>query len=162
MHNRQPVRFVHVVQLLVVSLLLYTVPAQAMDDTELGRLFTSPKERATLDKLRLAKPKKKQAVKAVQEEPEAEIPLRAFRYDGVVIRNNGASTAWVNGDALYHQGRTADGVGMEVSSDSGELNVSLPKGDRRLQMKAGERFDPVSSTVNHQLTPATEGHPDRR
>lgn len=132
-------------------LLQLPLPSAAADGDALGRLFTSPQERALLDKLRLAKPKPKVKRRQAQAAPQEDAPLRSFRFDGVVTRSGGASTAWVNGNKVYQQGSTRDGVALEVSPTEGELNVQLPRGGDSLEMKVGERFDPLSGRVKGPL-----------
>ncbi|HEX9181389.1 MAG TPA: hypothetical protein VF859_13390, partial [Burkholderiales bacterium] len=70
---------------LVVTALLAAAAAPAQAD-QLGRLFFTPEQRATLESLRL-----------VPATAAAATPTDRVSVDGIVQRSGGAATVWING-----------------------------------------------------------------
>src|SRR3954469_24034695 len=75
---------------LLLCLLLLAPTARAQ---EIGRLFFTPEQRASLDARRKARVPDKPAAAAVAASP-------TLRLDGYVKRSDGRSTVWVNGESL--------------------------------------------------------------
>jgi hypothetical protein len=74
----------------ILGLLLATLGAgSASLAADLGRLFYTPAQRAELEAAR--------ARNATQASPAAPAIVHPQRFDGVVIRSDGASTSWING-----------------------------------------------------------------
>src|SRR5581483_10127985 len=125
--------------LLVVT--LFSVGAAA---DPLGRLFTTPEERAQLQQLRtappvVAKPAPPPAPVAVQTPPE----VPPVTVNGVVVRSRGESTAWVNGKNTY------DG---DLSAD----NRADPRSSARRGLEAGPDLSPGNRAHHRSLRRAGE------
>ena len=74
----------------ILGLLLATLgAANASHAAGLGRLFYTPAQRTQLEAAR--------ARNVTQASPAAPAIARPQRFDGVVIRSDGASTSWING-----------------------------------------------------------------
>jgi citrate lyase beta subunit len=74
----------------ILGLLLATLAAgNASLAADLGRLFYTPTQRAQLEAAR--------ARNVTQARPAAAATAHPQRFDGVVIRSDGASTSWING-----------------------------------------------------------------
>lgn len=125
-------------------------PAAAADDG-LGRLFHTPAERALLDAAReavdlpadLPAPAAGSAV--IESAPLPARPPAPVTVNGVVQREHGPSTAWINGEA----GTRAELEAME----GGELRIGRGvielRGAQatRARVKPGQVFDPVQGRV---------------
>jgi len=119
----------------------------------LGRLFTTPEQRSTLDELRYqtqlerpeAEPEPK-AVARVEEEQPQEPGVSRLTVNGIVRRSRGPGTVWVNGALVERGGLTAEGLTVE---DAGGANVHirLPSGARTIALKPGQRIDVDSGAV---------------
>lgn len=137
-------------ELILFSLLLAAVaPLAAADD--LGRLFFTSSQRQALDNLRQQGPAEKKTPEIVIEvEPEITGPEKPERpvvggiyVNGLVYRENGKSTAWVNrantnqGD-LGHRYLDIDPgtIGPE------EVEILIPSADKKVKLKVGEFYDP--------------------
>jgi len=117
--------------LFLLAVALGAAEAQAQ---ELGRLFFTPEQRASLDARRKARvPDKPAAV--VQSSPNT-------RVDGYVQRSGGPSTVWVNGEALPEQAPEAPRIGGE-----GRVSVGVGEVERRARLKPGETLDRGSGEV---------------
>src|SRR5262245_58117558 len=76
---------------MALAALLIGCPAAASTG-EIGRLFHSAAERAALDALRNAK--------SLPHKPAAAKPAQSAQVDGYVVRPDGKSTLWLNGNAV--------------------------------------------------------------
>lgn len=120
--------------------LLCSAPAFADD---LGRLFLSPEQRATLDARRKARIPDKPSVVVV------ESPVT--RVDGLVTRGGGKSTVWVNGEPVP-EGSQPEGLRVTSSrSDSGRVIVNVGETGNQVDLKIGQSFDRDTGEVKSLL-----------
>jgi hypothetical protein len=112
---------------------------------ELGRLFFTPEQRASLDARRRARVPDTPAVSVVASP--------TTRVDGFVSRSGGPSTVWVNGQALGEEGAEAP----RIVRRSIDPRVSIPvDGGVRFSLKPGQVLDRSSGEVRDVLGPNGE------
>jgi hypothetical protein len=112
---------------------------------ELDTLFTTPAQRAALDRVRIHA-----GGDAVREEkhetanaPAPEAPARtAIKVDGVVRSSSGQTITWINGarpgkDSKYQTEHTR----------TGEINLIVGADGRKVALKPGQTYDPDTGTV---------------
>jgi len=98
---------------------------------ELGRLFFTPDQRATLDARRKAR---------VPDKPAAVVVASpTTRVDGYVRRSGGPSTVWVNGESLPEGSAEAPRLGAGGTED--RVSISVGEGGRRATLRPGEVLD---------------------
>lgn len=109
----------------IAILALTVLPYVSCQGQELGRLFFSPAERAALDAQRRAGT----VSAAVTRAPE---PLRL---DGYVLRADGRTTVWVNGEAAGGESLRRKGVkvGATLDGATGETRDLIGAGQVRVQ-----------------------------
>ena len=120
----------------------------------LGRLFTTPEERALLDELRA-----EERVARPEAEPEPEPkpapepgPPRSvvsrLTINGFVRGSRGPETVWINGDLVEHGSVTREGISVESArgADS-SVRLVLPSGTGTVALRPGEQIDIRSGTV---------------
>jgi hypothetical protein len=73
---------------------LFAVGAAVVNAQSIGRLFFTPKERATLDRAKLGQP-----AETVDVGPVA--PTRPAEINGFVKRSSGKDTIWIDGQPRY-------------------------------------------------------------
>lgn len=121
----------------------------------LGRLFTTPEQRSTLDELRyqtqLERPEAEPEPEAVAQprDAEPEAPgIGRVTINGLVRRSRGPGTVWVNGDQVERGGMSRDGLVIE-SDPASPLGVRLrmPSGRASVALKPGQGIDVDSGTV---------------
>jgi hypothetical protein len=115
-----------------------------------GRLFTTPEERAMLDRLRAGKPAPKphQADQVSRDTSTAAGSGKPVRIDGVVRRSRGPSTVWVDGEALPAGGVTAGGLRVRPASKApAAVYLKAPDGEPAVRLKPGQRYDPSRGVV---------------
>jgi hypothetical protein len=131
----------HLATLLAIGL---CIAAPATFAQELGRLFLTPEQRATLDERRRAKlPDKPEAV------PVVVTPVT--RVDGFVERGGGKSTVWVNGEAVPEGSRTGT-ARIEPGRPGGtRIIIGAPEEEREAKVRVGESVDTSTGSVQDPL-----------
>lgn len=128
-----------VARLVIASMFALACPVQA--GATLGRLFLTPEERVTLERLRYAP----QAETVVERQAEAAAaPVDPVRLDGYVERHDGHSSAWFNG-AVVHDGTRDNGL-QATDAVLPEVGVRLVDGSA-VRLRVGQTYDPVSNTI---------------
>ena len=109
----------------------------------LGRLFFTPAQRAQLD---VARSQKSRATLASDQEEAAPVP-EVVTYGGIVRRNDGKTTVWINNRPV-NDGKAADGmpVASRVRPD-GSVNLAVPQTSRSVNLKVGQSVEIVSGTI---------------
>ncbi len=145
--------FIFLSQLVFAQLALAAEP--------IGRLFTSPTERSNLDYLRQTR-KINTAVKAdTPTEEIAPVPIvlpDAVNLQGYVKRNDGKhGTVWVNNQAMQENTRNKDVTVGTLSENSNRVPISLSANGRRLNLKAGQVYDPETNRVREARNHGAQG-----
>lgn len=114
---------------------------------QLGRLFSTPEQRAQLDAQRYGPPPGTPAPAAAPPPPPPP-PAPPVELNGVVERSSGRSTVWLN------QAPQQEPHNQLEHATGGTLTLRLSSGQVVL-LKPGQRYDPASGSVSE----APEGSP---
>ena len=118
----------------------------------IGRLFLTPDQRAALEELRYQEPVKIKIPEILAEEPikpASENPeIGNIEVNGLVYRENGKSTAWINRVSSYE----GDLANEYIQIDAGnikpdDVEIVIPANDSKVNLKAGESFNPEAGEV---------------
>lgn len=113
----------------------------------LGRLFSTPEERALLDELRRERKivaPDPQVVEIVPDTPTVD----QVTINGVVLRSGGTNSAWINGRQVDAGTRTREGVRVDTSAvQGGRVKITLPSGAETIDLKPGQKIDVDSGVV---------------
>ena len=141
--------------LLMVSQIASLQTAQAAQDFQsaqgMGRLFSSPAERSTLNYLRQTK--KALVITPVQEfiqqaEPAPVVLPEAINMQGYVKRSDGKQgTVWINNPAMQENSGNKDVQIGRLPENGNHIPLKLPANGRRLTLKAGQVYDPENNKV---------------
>ena len=131
----------------------------------IGRLFTSPAERSNLDYLRQTKKKliapviMDASAETIYAPAPAPIVLPdAVNLQGYVKRNDGKhGTVWVNDQALQENSGNKEVQVGKLSEDSNRVPIKLSANGRRLNLKAGQVYDPESNRVREARNHGVQG-----
>ena len=152
----------YVIAGLIVGLGLLS-PGIRADD--LGRLFTTPKERQMLEALRNQPPRPETPPEPL--EPEALAPepppVQSVRVDGFVSRSRGNNTVWINGTNSLTGDLGSHQVDVNVRGIRGQIvPVRVQNSPVGVGLKPGQTFDPSNSRVVdlYQETNDAEGQSD--
>lgn len=131
-------------RLLLHALIL--LPLTAIAAEPLGRLFYSPEQRVQLDSLRAKK------VAAVQTKDEP--PPEFVSYGGLVRREDGRTTVWVNNKAMTEKDvREATSLVGRIERD-GRITVQPAQGSTApaLKLKVGQSAELLSGRVAERFS----------
>jgi hypothetical protein len=139
--------------LLTVVMLCFPRPGGAANEVEseeepLGRLFTTPKQRVSLDFARQKAIRKK--LLSSGNKDNKRLVQDTIILNGFVIRSKGPSAVWMNGrSALSKDGGLPVGVKLtEIGNIHGvEVEVTKNKRKMQVQLKTGQRMDGASGVV---------------
>lgn len=114
--------------------------AQGAQAQELGRLFFTPEQRAALDARRKARVPDKPAA------PVIESPTT--RVNGAVIRRDGKSTVWVDGEMIPEGAQPAGARVVQRGAASGSVSIPTVEGAPQRSLRVGETLDRTSGEVH--------------
>ena len=151
--------------LLVASQIAWLQIAQSAQDMQtsqgMGRLFSSPAERSTLNYLRQTK--KSLVVAPVQEltqqaEPAPVVLPDAINMQGYVKRSDGKQgTVWINNQAMPENSGNKDVQVGRLPENGNRIPLKLPANGRRLTLKAGQVYDPENNRVTEARNHGAQG-----
>ena len=135
----------------------------------IGHLFTSPAERSNLDYLRQTKKKliAPVIIDASAETIDAPAPApvalpEAVNLQGYVKRNDGKQgTVWVNNQALQENSGNKEVQVGKLQENSNRVPIKLSANGKRLNLKAGQVYDPESNRVREARNHGAQGDSGR-
>lgn len=138
-----------------VSILFCVLYTQAAAQ-EIGRLFSTPTERAELDRLRQKLKPGEKAPEVIVNDKAAEVlpvVIEKLRVDGFVKRSSGQDTTWVNQQPQSVKQSSRSIIVEQQPSKPPLVSLTLPTG-KRLKLKAGQTVDVASGKVRDVYEPA--------
>jgi hypothetical protein len=118
-----------------------------LEGLQLKTLFTTPEERALIDRNRYRKeprPRKPEpAVELAQEkkpepQPAAMVSVeKEYRILGVSINTDGSAVAWINGEQFENGDRIDGDIRIRISAGEGRVRLTVP-GGRTYSASAGD------------------------
>src|SRR5438874_11684202 len=116
---------------LLLALAAFSLFAPAAQAQELGRLFFTPEQRASLDARRKAR---------VPDKPAATVVAAPVtRLDGYVKRSSGPTTVWINGESVADNAPEAPRI--DSARAGGAVSITVGEGGSRVRLKPGEAPD---------------------
>jgi hypothetical protein len=147
-------RYFFILAVIVVSGMGITASAEEL----LGRLFTTPDERAALDQLR----KLGDHAPVVSGQPTAQAMPQPvadeITLDGYVARSGGRSTTWVNKIPHSEADLTQDVIVLQKPSSAPAIYLQTKSG-KKIGVKVGETMDVHTQTVREVYEPGVVKFP---
>ena len=138
--------------------------------SRIGRLFSTPEQRAELDRLRVDSSAKEVAAPAPEPPPRAsqpvstrEAPALAATLNGVVVRGDGHRVTWIDGIETAAGGSTPAGIRVESEpAPDSRLRIRLSLGRTTAVLAPGQFVDENGRVRNGYERPPTAaaGPPD--
>jgi len=127
-----------------VLLFVLCVVAEATGAAELqGRLFFTPAQRAQLEVARAQKDRPQPPIEGeIATPPAPEI----VTYGGIVRRNDGKSTVWLN-DRPISDRRAAAKAGIAGVRADGAITLKPAQSERSVALKVGQSLDVMSGVI---------------
>src|SRR5882672_3171647 len=117
---------------LLLALAAFSLFAPAAQAQELGRLFFTPEQRASLDARRKAR---------IPDKPAAVVVAAPFTHlDAYVKRSSGPSTVWINGESVSDNAPEAPRIDTSRGA-SGSVSISVGEAGSRVRLRPGEALD---------------------
>lgn len=127
---------------LIICVVLLGVAGQSHAAEPLGRLFFTPAQRAQLDTAR------SQKSRAMLPSDEEVAPLpETITYSGMVRRNDGKSTVWLNNRAINDRQPTEGVPAVGHVRPDGRIILEPPQGGAKTELKVGQSLEIVSGTI---------------
>lgn len=134
-----PIRIILVV-LAGLANALASLPVQAVESADLGRLFFTPERRATLERQRTLNVQEAQTLQGT-----------TMSLDGVVYRSSGKATVWVNRQAQHESEASRTGVRAVVSPKTPGSAILAPGEEAPARLKVGEAMNRATGERNTRL-----------
>ena len=111
---------------------------------ELGRIFFTPAQRATLDNAR------KQNIRVEigndsEPQPAAAPVPQNVRLNGMIRRSDGKNTIWLNNRVVNEQ--QPGTLNAEIGKADNKVRLSVPDSGRNVDLKVGQTVEIVSGTI---------------
>ena len=161
--TRSRTRVLAVACLVAVALSLLAPAGDLHAQSRIGRLFSSPEQRAELDRLREgagaaedAAPLPDPPARESRPETGRETPALAATLNGVVVRGDGLGVAWIDGIEIPAGSSTRAGahVATERAPD-GRLRIRLSLGRTTAVLAPGQFVDESGRVRNGYARPST-------
>lgn len=127
----------------------------------IGRLFSSPAERSTLNYLRQTKKPNitiQPETSVQQAEPEVRALPEAINMQGYVKRTDGKQgTVWINNQAMQENSSNKDVQVGKLPANGNRIPIKLPANGKHLTLKAGQVYDPENNRVSEARSHAAQG-----
>jgi hypothetical protein len=164
-------------RILLAAIVLWVPLAAGAADTPLGRLFFTPEQRAALEDARRRNIRAEELSAQVASKPKAPA-ARQVVVNGLIIRNDGQSTVWVNGKPVERE--TADGMRVSPTTSRETVVLRDPQKGRTVRLKVGQHVDLQTGRIEENfearraaareeeaaaepdMPPALEGKPSTR
>jgi len=131
--------------------------AGAAAGADLGRLFFTPEQRATLDNAR--KQNIRSEIGSENEQQAAPVPQN-ISVNGVVRRSDGKSTVWINNRAVTD--RLTGGISVSTGKNDGRVKLTMPESGRSVDLKVGQTVEIVSGTIEESYARRAPPNPDTK
>lgn len=128
---------------LMACTLLQSLAGWSYAAEPLGRLFFTPAQRAQLD---TARSQKSRAM--LPSDTEAAPLPETITYSGMVRRNDGKSTVWLNNRAINDRQPTEGVPAVGSVRPDGRIILEPPQGGPRTELKVGQSLEIVSGTID--------------
>jgi len=146
--KRGTLEFISGILLTYGFILCITPYAQAASDG-FGRLFTTPEERRNLQILRYSAPEIDEVIEIivevdeVAEEKTEPRDIDGITLNGIVYRQGGKSTAWLNGSNSYEGSLTSEYFRINTGDiNSMKVSVTVPEAGLEFDLKVGQTYEP--------------------
>ena len=150
---------------LVIGALALLAPDGASHaQSRIGRLFSTPEQRAELDRIRkdsgaseMTAPTPDSPARASPPGTDPEAPAFEATFNGIIVRGDGHRVAWIDGIETLAGGSTPAGVHVESErAPDGRLHVRLSLGRTTAVLAPGQSVDTEGTVRNaYEHRPAT-------
>jgi len=141
------------------ALFAAAVPAPATAQERIGRLFFTPAQRLSLDVAR--NQRARAALSTEKTEQEAAPVAQTITYGGMVRRNDGKSTVWLNNQPVHDREPVGGATIIGRVRPDGSVTLQVPQSGRSVTLKPGQSVELLSGAIEESYTrrPPAEPQP---
>jgi hypothetical protein len=145
--------------LVAVTTIAMPAPASAAQPEPMGRLFFTPAQRSSLDVARSQRART--AVGTENNEQEAAPSAQTITYGGLIRRDDGRTTVWLNNQAVRDTEPSGAGAVVTRVRPDGRITLQAPQSARSVDLKPGQTVELLSGTVEegYSRRPLSESEP---
>lgn len=132
---------------LFCALAVPAAPAGAQENV--GRLFFTPSQRASLDVARSQRARNTLATERAEE--QAAPVAQTLTYGGMVRRSDGKSTVWINNRPVNDNEPAGSAVVGRVRPD-GSVSLQVPQSGRSVELKPGQSIELLSGAIEESYS----------
>lgn len=124
-----------------------------------GRLFTTPTERANLDRLRQTSKLPTSQEQLFDEEEITAPPVLpgSVSMQGYVKRSDGKKgTVWLNNEPVQENSDTGEIRVGKLPKSGGQVQINIPSIDKKLNLKPGQVYMPETDSISEDRARATD------
>jgi hypothetical protein len=133
--------------LILCALAAAATPAPAIAaQQELGRLFFTPAQRASLDVARGQRARAAVATDSTEQEAAAPVS-QTITYGGLIRRDDGQTTVWLNNQAVRDTDPAGAGAVVSRVRPDGRITLQAPQSARSVELKPGQSVELLSGTI---------------
>lgn len=119
------------------------LPAPAQE--QLGRLFFTPAQRASLD---IARSQRARAAVATEKAEQDATPVpQTITYNGVLRRSDGKTTVWINNQPVHDRESAGAAAIVGRVRPDGSVMLQVPQSGRSVNLKPGQSVELLSGNV---------------
>ena len=147
-----------------ILLLAVLAMANAVSAADLGRMFFTPAQRATLDNARKQNIRVEIGNDSEQQATAAPVPQNVS-VNGVIRRSDGKNTIWLNNRIVNEQ--QPGSMNAAVGKADNRVRLNVPDSGRSIDLRVGQTVEIVSGTIEEsylrrpapktEVKPAAEG-----
>jgi hypothetical protein len=132
--------------LILCALAAAATPAPAIAaQQELGRLFFTPAQRASLD---VARGQRARTTVATENSEQEAAPVsQTITYGGLIRRDDGQTTVWLNNQAVRDTDPAGAGAVVSRVRPDGRITLQAPQSARSVELKPGQSVELLSGTI---------------
>lgn len=121
------------------------VSAPASAQEQLGRLFFTPAQRASLD---VARSQRARAAVATEKSEQEATPVpQTITYSGHLRRSDGKTTVWINNQPVHDRESAGAAAIVGRVRPDGSVTLQVPQSGRSVNLKPGQSVELLSGAV---------------
>jgi hypothetical protein len=130
----------------------------AASAAELGRMFFTPAQRATLDNARKQNIRAEFGNENEQQSTAAPVPQN-ISVNGVIRRSDGKNTIWLNNRVVNEQQQPGS-LNAAIGKGDNGVRLNVPESGRNHDLKVGQTVEIVSGTIEESYLRRPAAKPD--
>ena len=128
-----------------LAAVILSFPTAAQQQEPMGRLFFTPAQRTSLD---IARNQRARNTLATERTEEQAAPVaQSITYGGMVRRNDGKNTVWLNNQPVHDREPVGGAAIVGQVRPDGSVTLQNPQSGRSVELKPGQSVELLSGAI---------------